>query len=117
MPSSSPFTGSLRRLVLAFDVGTTFSGISFAVLDPGGEPKIQTVTRYACAHTVLLRVEIEESCATRFPGQASGDFKIPSLVWYSQDGLVRACGAEARDTQMRLEAEDDNLVLAEWHVF
>ena len=46
MPPFSPFKGSLRRLVLAFDVGTTFSGISYAVLDPGEEPKIQTVTRY-----------------------------------------------------------------------
>ena len=50
----------------------------------------------------------------RFPGQASGDFKIPSAIWYTQDGEVRCAGAEARDSMMRLEAEDDDLVLAEW---
>ena len=114
MPSLSPFTGSLRRLVLAFDVGTTFSGISFTVLDPGEVPKIQTVTRYACTHMIPHLAGADDKHSTSFPGQASGDFKIPSLVWYTDEGAVRACGAEARDSQMRLEAEDENLELAEW---
>ena len=54
MPSFSPFSGSLRRLVLAFDIGTTFSGISYAVLDPGEAPKIHTVTRYARSRSIHL---------------------------------------------------------------
>jgi hypothetical protein len=39
------YSGSRRILVLAFDVGTTFSGVSYAFLDPGDVPKIHGVTR------------------------------------------------------------------------
>ncbi|KIP02816.1 hypothetical protein PHLGIDRAFT_122128 [Phlebiopsis gigantea 11061_1 CR5-6] len=94
MTTLSPFSGLQRRLAIAFDVGTTFSGIGYAVLDPGEVPKIQGVTR--------------------FPGQENGDFKIPSILWYTQDGKVRAAGAEARDPGMTLIAEDEDLILAEW---
>ena len=45
MASLKPFTGPLRKLVLAFDVGTTYSGIAYAILDPGETPRIQGVTR------------------------------------------------------------------------
>lgn len=31
---------------MAFDVGTTYSGVSYAVLDPGDVPRTQTVTRW-----------------------------------------------------------------------
>ena len=51
----------------------------------------------------------------RFPGQENGDFKIPSILWYTQDGQVRAAGAEARDTAMRLVAEDEDLIFVEWY--
>ena len=40
-----PYTGSIRSLVLALDVGTTFSGVSYAILEPGEVPKIHGVTR------------------------------------------------------------------------
>lgn len=53
---------------------------------------------------------------TRFPGQENGDFKIPSVLWYTQDGKVRAAGAEARDPGMFLAAEDEDLVFVEWYV-
>lgn len=45
MAALKAFQGPLRKLVLAFDVGTTFSGIGYAILDPGEVPRIQTVTR------------------------------------------------------------------------
>ena len=48
MTSGKPFKGSARRLTLAFDVGTTYSGASYCLLDPGEVPKICTVTR--CVH-------------------------------------------------------------------
>jgi hypothetical protein len=32
--------------VLALDVGTTYSGVSYAFLDPGAIPQIKGVTRY-----------------------------------------------------------------------
>ncbi|KAG1843333.1 hypothetical protein DFJ58DRAFT_907387 [Suillus subalutaceus] len=41
-----PYRGSIRKLVLAFDVGTTYSAISYCILDPGEVPKIEPVTRY-----------------------------------------------------------------------
>lgn len=41
-----PYVGDRRALVLAFDVGTTFSGVSYAFLEPGEVPKIHGVTRY-----------------------------------------------------------------------
>ncbi|KAI0701306.1 hypothetical protein BC835DRAFT_1404545 [Cytidiella melzeri] len=94
MPSMKAYGGFSRKLVLAFDVGTTYSGVAYAILDPGDIPKIQGVTR--------------------FPGQENGDFKIPSVLWYTQDGQVRAAGAEARAPKMTLIAEDEDLILVEW---
>jgi molecular chaperone DnaK (HSP70) len=41
-----PFQGRHRSLVIAIDIGTTFSGVSYAILDPGEIPKIHGVTRF-----------------------------------------------------------------------
>lgn len=46
---NSRYKGNTRRLVIAFDVGTTFSGISYCILDPDSTPKICSVTRYVRA--------------------------------------------------------------------
>ncbi|KAL5504173.1 hypothetical protein ACEPAH_8246 [Sanghuangporus vaninii] len=83
-----PYNGDRRALVLAFDVGTTFSGVSYAFLDPGEVPKIHGVTRY--------------------PGQehVTGNTKIPSLLYYDRSGKVIAAGAEAENGQIAAEAED-----------
>jgi hypothetical protein len=40
-----PYAGRQRKLVLAFDIGTTFSGVSYTLLDPGAVPVIEGVTR------------------------------------------------------------------------
>lgn len=40
------YVGDKRSLVLAFDIGTTFSGVSYVLLDPGQVPQINSVTRY-----------------------------------------------------------------------
>lgn len=40
-----PYSGNTRSLVLAFDVGTTFSGVSYAILEPNEIPMIHGVTR------------------------------------------------------------------------
>lgn len=45
MSSLKPFDGPTKKLVLALDVGTTFSGVSYVVLEPGKVPIIQGVTR------------------------------------------------------------------------
>ncbi|KAI0310591.1 hypothetical protein OF83DRAFT_1070299 [Amylostereum chailletii] len=74
MPRRAPYHGVKRRLVLAFDLGTTFSGISYAVLDPGQVPVIKTVSRY--------------------PGQEAGDSKVQTVIHYDAKGKVVAIGAE-----------------------
>ena len=43
--SRKPYAGTHRALVLALDVGTTFSGVSYAFLEPNQVPKIHGVTR------------------------------------------------------------------------
>ena len=41
----TPYNGTSRKLVLAFDIGTTYSGAAYAFLDPGEIPEITPVTR------------------------------------------------------------------------
>ncbi|KAI0628133.1 hypothetical protein C8Q77DRAFT_1162430 [Trametes polyzona] len=96
MAPLQPYRGAVRKLVIAMDVGTTYSGVAYAVLDPGEVPKIQGITR--------------------FPGQenAAGDSKIPSILYYRRDGTVHSVGAEAAMPGMELEAEDEDLVFVEW---
>ena len=54
----------------------------------------------------------------RFPGQEgenkARDTKIPSILYYDEDGEVRAAGAEAVSDGTRIEAEDEGWVRAEW---
>lgn len=94
MPCLKPYNGTKRSLTIAFDVGTTYSGVSYAILDPGDIPKTHTVTRY--------------------PAQESGSAKVPSVLYYNGDGSVFAAGAEATSPAMRLEAEDKDLIKVEW---
>jgi len=39
------YSGPSRKLVVALDIGTTFSGAAYAFLDPGEVPMIQSVTK------------------------------------------------------------------------
>ncbi|PIL34614.1 hypothetical protein GSI_03393 [Ganoderma sinense ZZ0214-1] len=96
MPSPQVYRGLVRKLVVGIDVGTTFSGVSYAVLDPGEVLSIRTINRY--------------------PGQEndSGNSKIPSVLYYRQDGTLHSVGAEAKAPGMELVAEDENLIFVEW---
>ncbi|KAF8805121.1 hypothetical protein BYT27DRAFT_7105301 [Phlegmacium glaucopus] len=96
MSTRSVYRGPRRKLVLAFDVGTTYSGISYSVLDPGQVPEIKGVTRFP-AHEHI-----------------SGASKIPTVIYYDRNGTVRAVGAEAMDEGICEVAEDENWVKAEW---
>ncbi|KAG1746342.1 hypothetical protein EDB19DRAFT_1848493 [Suillus lakei] len=89
------YKGLTRKLVLAFDVGTTFSGVSYCVLDPGEVPVIRGVARYPAQHY-------------------GGDCKIPSILYYDLQGNVRAVGAEALQEHIIEQAEDEGWVKAEW---
>ncbi|KIJ08849.1 hypothetical protein PAXINDRAFT_88277 [Paxillus involutus ATCC 200175] len=97
MISRQPYEGRSRKLVLAFDVGTTYSGVSYSILDPGEVPKILGV-------------------ASRYPAQehVGGDNKIPSILYYDQQGVVRAIGAETSQLHIIEQAEEGNWVKLEW---
>ncbi|KAH8832713.1 hypothetical protein DL96DRAFT_1459073 [Flagelloscypha sp. PMI_526] len=83
-----PYSGTTSSMVIAFDVGTTFSGVSYTILTPGEIPTIFGVTR--------------------FPGQEHnvGNSKIPSLMYYSSTGELKAAGAEAE--HLSGVAEEEN---------
>ncbi|OAX34710.1 hypothetical protein K503DRAFT_803365 [Rhizopogon vinicolor AM-OR11-026] len=91
-----PYKGETRKLVLAFDVGTTFSGVSYCILDPGEVPVIRGVSRYPTQE------------------QVGGDSKIPSIIYYDLQGVVRAVGAEALQEQIIEQAKDEGWVKLEW---
>ena len=48
-----PYKGKSTSIVFGIDVGTTFSGVSYAILEPGEVPKIHGVTRYVWHYVVL----------------------------------------------------------------
>ena len=51
--STVPYSGPQRKLVVGIDVGTTFSGVSYCILDPGVVPLVQGVNRcvpFLCMH-------------------------------------------------------------------
>jgi hypothetical protein len=83
-------------LVLAFDVGTTYSAISYCILDPGEVPKIEPVTRYPAQE------------------HSGGNSKIPSILYYDSNGTVRAIGAEARQEHIIERAEEEEWIKLEW---
>ncbi|KAF8627755.1 hypothetical protein AX17_006121 [Amanita inopinata Kibby_2008] len=83
-----------RKLLIAFDVGTTFSGISYSILDPGEVPEIHGVTR--------------------FPAQLHGSLKIPTVLHYDSHGFVQAVGAEAVQDGIEEIAVDNGWTRVEW---
>ena len=52
------YTGLSRKLVIALDIGTTYSGAAYALLDPGEPPQIQFVTRQVFSPTSNLPVTV-----------------------------------------------------------
>lgn len=54
MPTLRKYGGSVRKLVLGIDVGTTYSGVAYAILDPGEVPKIEGVRRYRIVYLSAL---------------------------------------------------------------
>ena len=80
------------QLVVAFDIGTTYSGISYCIRERRTIPEILGVTRQA------FIFDLYRSLFTghRFPGQelVCGDAKVPSILYYDRSGNVKAAGAE-----------------------
>ncbi len=118
MTARKPYNGSRRKLVIAFDIGTTYSGVSFSILDPGIPPVIQGVHKYVLSLNFLWRVVLLLCGVYRFPAQqeVGGSAKIPSVIYYDNEGNVRAIGAEAVDNAFQDEAEDEGYIKAEWYL-
>ncbi|KAK1215786.1 hypothetical protein PQX77_021596 [Marasmius sp. AFHP31] len=91
-----PYGGHVQDLVVAIDVGTTFSGISYAILKPNTVPEIKAVTRY--------------------PKQeyAGSDAKIPTVLYYDKRGRVQAVGAETQTGENVEKAQARGWVQARW---
>ncbi|KIL64018.1 hypothetical protein M378DRAFT_642370 [Amanita muscaria Koide BX008] len=91
-----PYTGAEKFLVIGIDIGTTLSGVSYALLEPGKVPRIQPVTR--------------------FPGQTQekGYSKVPSVVCYDQDRHVIAVGPDTDPEVNPIFSELDDVRRAEW---
>lgn len=121
------YRGTVRRLVIAFDDGTTFSGSSYCFLEPGEIPRLYSVTRSVmrvevrvrCASRVPERVRVlllTKSTFCRFPGQelTAGSPKVPSIIYYDNEGASRAAGAEVNIAENVEKAEDEGWMKAEW---
>ena len=52
MANRKPYAGSRRGLIVGIDVGTTYSGASYSILDPGVVPIIQGVNRCVLRDTL-----------------------------------------------------------------
>ncbi|KAF8652563.1 hypothetical protein AX16_004346 [Volvariella volvacea WC 439] len=95
MAERPAYNGEQRKLVLAFDIGTTYSGVSYCVLDPGNVPEIRNVTKFPAQEGV------------------GGDSKIPSIILYGPEGEVRAVGAEVDEVSAET-IETEHLFRSEW---
>ncbi|KAK7472127.1 hypothetical protein VKT23_000249 [Stygiomarasmius scandens] len=78
------------------DIGTTYSGVSYCLLDPGVVPEIKQVTRFPAQERI------------------GSDAKIPSIIYYDRDGNVKAIGAEAEREGIIEMAEDQGWDLSKW---
>ncbi|KAF8132032.1 hypothetical protein EV363DRAFT_1329667 [Boletus edulis] len=96
MPERQPYQGPAPKLVLAFDIGTTYSGVSYSILHPGEPPVISGVTRFPATDHV------------------GGTSQIPSIVYYDLEGVPRAFGGEALQESVIERAEDEEWVKVEW---
>ncbi|KAG9054865.1 hypothetical protein FS842_003929 [Serendipita sp. 407] len=67
-----------EKIIVAIDLGTTHTAVSFAHAYPGSEVDVRMVTRW------------------KGQPEAAGDSKIPTIVAYEQ-GEAIGCGAEARE--------------------
>lgn len=96
MNPRKPFEGCTPKLALAFDVGITYSRVSYCILLPGEVPVISTVSRYPAQQCI------------------EGEDKIPSILYYDQQHTVRAVGAEALQEHIIEQAEGENWTKLEW---
>ncbi|KAK0523965.1 hypothetical protein OC834_005713 [Tilletia horrida] len=74
-----PYTGK-DRLIIAIDIGTTFSGASFCILQNNKKPEIHDVTGYQ--------------------GQSTGHSKVPSVIIYDHTLRPKMYGDPAAEHEL-----------------
>ncbi|PWN39971.1 hypothetical protein IE81DRAFT_325981 [Ceraceosorus guamensis] len=89
-----PYRGQSKRLVIAVDLGTTYSGASYCILTPGKTPEIAEVTA--------------------FSGQANGASKVPTEVGYSVEGVPCFFGAECSFAPNAMQLANAGGQVARW---
>jgi molecular chaperone DnaK (HSP70) len=122
MHTRQPYSGTHRRLVLGIDLGTTYSGVSYSILDPGQVPEIKGVNRsvtHTSPHVFPQHFASFLLIFDRYPAQeqVGGDCKIPSIAYYDAAGRPRAFGAEALQEHIIEQAEDEQWMKVEWQFF
>ena len=105
MSSRQPYHGSYRKLVLAFDIGITYSGVSYSILGPG---LYQKYVRLRGTQLKSFKMNYPSICLM-YPAQqkVDGTSTIPSIIYYDKEGKVRAVGAEATQESVLDQAEDE----------
>ncbi|PWN42449.1 hypothetical protein IE81DRAFT_323413 [Ceraceosorus guamensis] len=88
-----PYQGE-RQLIISIDLGTTYSGASYCILEPGKKPRIEDCRAY--------------------PGQASGLSKVPSVVTYDAEGNARFFGAEAEGPEADVVLDEGGSQIRWW---
>ena len=141
-----PYSGLSRSLVIAIDVGTTFSGVrdlllSYPLIAPVSLIAIRrsptpssNLARYPKFTESLgsfhlhARMHGINACAhilililiviRRFPGQehVAGNSKIPSIIYYDRHGSIMVAGAEADSSAVVAQAEDEGWIKTELYV-
>ena len=101
------YSGSSRKLVVAFDIGTTFSGAAYAFLDPGQVPQIRSVTRPVLPRSLIWQQGVTNN--HRYLNNPNpGSAKIPSVLYYDRNGNFR--GVENGDDSY----DSDEFVRIRW---
>ncbi|KAG9313675.1 hypothetical protein JVU11DRAFT_6020 [Chiua virens] len=100
------YSGPTTKLVMGFDIGTTYSGISYCILEPGRVPEILGVTRQVLHFSSFFTFPTQEL--------VQSDAKIPSLLYYDKDGVFKAAGAEVLAESVIQTALAEGWTKAEW---
>ena len=124
-----PYSGLSRSLVIAIDVGTTFSGVRFTTTCIS--LILTVVFSGVLCHSRTRRdsknpwsYSVRSACTKkntntnffyRFPGQehVAGNSKIPSIIYYDKHGSIMAAGAEADTSPIIAQAEEEGWIKAE----
>ncbi|KAG8919318.1 hypothetical protein FRC02_001749 [Tulasnella sp. 418] len=91
-----PYRGRDTSLIISIDLGTTFSGSAWSLLEPQQIPEVVDVSGY--------------------PGQEfqAASTKVPTVMLYDRNGTVQAAGSEIFDPEINLRARREGWLRVEW---